>query len=195
MVGPVTASLYVNSVFHFNPLVPLFPLHFPFPFYHIPSHFREDHPEWTSLPGLFLRQPNTVSLGAGKLYQSVTPACNTQKRTHLPNHAPKCLDIPICQPKITTGLRWQQELEQRCLALSQPVLEHRGRQERLFPSTRIVVNHCVYHLYSLSEFAHMSLTSDHACIPRGTRHLFHSANSLKIKHKNNTKFFTLSVGK
>jgi|EP01047_Picozoa_sp_COSAG01_P057733 hypothetical protein len=38
--------------------------------------FREDHPEWTSLPGLFLQpsvQHNTLSLGAGKIYHPMIP--------------------------------------------------------------------------------------------------------------------------
>ena len=34
--------------------------------------FREDHPEWTSLPGLFLKA-NLTSIGAGKLYHPMIP--------------------------------------------------------------------------------------------------------------------------
>lgn len=41
--------------------------------------FREDHPEWTSLPGLFLQAPkhssgrDTLSIGAGKAYHPMVP--------------------------------------------------------------------------------------------------------------------------
>ena len=36
------------------------------------NHFREDHPEWTSLPGVFLRA-GADALGAGKLYHPKLP--------------------------------------------------------------------------------------------------------------------------
>lgn len=35
--------------------------------------FREDHPEWTSLPGLFLKN-GALALGAGKIYHPKMPA-------------------------------------------------------------------------------------------------------------------------
>eukprot|EP00948_MAST-09A_sp_MAST-9A-sp1_P001036 g1036.t1 len=37
------------------------------------NHFREDHPEWTSLPGVFLQNENFVALGSGKLYHPNQP--------------------------------------------------------------------------------------------------------------------------
>lgn len=36
------------------------------------NHFREDHPEWTSLPGMF-KQAGRLALGAGKLYHPKLP--------------------------------------------------------------------------------------------------------------------------
>ena len=36
------------------------------------NHFREDHPEWTSLPGLFLRA-GRLALGSGKVYHPKLP--------------------------------------------------------------------------------------------------------------------------
>jgi iduronate 2-sulfatase len=38
------------------------------------NHFREDHPvDWTSLPGLFAKDPDFVSFGAGKIYHPKLP--------------------------------------------------------------------------------------------------------------------------
>jgi len=37
------------------------------------NHFREDHPEWTSLPGLFLKHDEFVSIAAGKTYHPNQP--------------------------------------------------------------------------------------------------------------------------
>ena len=45
------------------------------------NHFREDHPsDWTSLPGLFAKDPDFVSLGAGKVYHpKLPPAYDAEK--------------------------------------------------------------------------------------------------------------------
>jgi iduronate 2-sulfatase len=38
------------------------------------NHFRQDHPtDWTSLPGLFVKDPDFVSLGAGKVFHPKLP--------------------------------------------------------------------------------------------------------------------------
>ena len=53
------------------------------------QHFREDHPEWTSLPGLFLRPAPedgraTLSLGSGL---GASPECRDAWQTSDPTHA------------------------------------------------------------------------------------------------------------
>ena len=37
------------------------------------NHFREDHPDWTSLPGVFLKHDEFVSIAAGKTYHPNQP--------------------------------------------------------------------------------------------------------------------------
>jgi iduronate 2-sulfatase len=37
------------------------------------NHFRQDHPYWTSLPGLFVKDNDYISLGAGKTYHPKLP--------------------------------------------------------------------------------------------------------------------------
>ena len=49
--------------------------------------FREDHPEWTSLPGLFLR-PGSLSLGAGKAYHPTVPPRYDEGRSWSPAALP-----------------------------------------------------------------------------------------------------------
>ena len=40
------------------------------------NHFRQDHPtDWTSLPGLFVKDNDFVALGAGKVYHPKLPPC------------------------------------------------------------------------------------------------------------------------
>lgn len=55
------------------------------------NHFREDHPEWTSIPGLFLRA-NASALGSGKIYHPNIPpeydGTKSWSKQSLPFHNP-----------------------------------------------------------------------------------------------------------
>jgi hypothetical protein len=52
------------------------------------NHFREDHPEWTSLPGIFLKEPNFLALGSGKSYHPMLPPAYDGKRSWSPEALP-----------------------------------------------------------------------------------------------------------
>jgi iduronate 2-sulfatase len=58
------------------------------------NHFREDHPEWTSLPGLFLKA-GAKALGSGKSYHPKVPpyydSSQSWSKESLPYHNP-CLN-------------------------------------------------------------------------------------------------------
>ena len=63
--------------------------------------FREDHPEWTTLPGLFLR-PNALSLGAGKAYHPTVPPRYDGARSWSPAALP--FDNPCFNTAATANL-------------------------------------------------------------------------------------------
>ena len=52
------------------------------------NHFREDHPEWTSLPGLFAKDPAYVSLGSGKTWHPKLPPAYDGDRSWTANALP-----------------------------------------------------------------------------------------------------------
>eukprot|EP00472_Partenskyella_glossopodia_P008546 CAMPEP_0197514732 /NCGR_PEP_ID=MMETSP1318-20131121/73_1 /TAXON_ID=552666 /ORGANISM="Partenskyella glossopodia, Strain RCC365" /LENGTH=546 /DNA_ID=CAMNT_0043062911 /DNA_START=280 /DNA_END=1920 /DNA_ORIENTATION=+ len=69
------------------------------------NNFREDHPDWTTLPGIFLNQPGSISLGVGKTFHPGIPPGYDGNRSWsllaLPYRAPcwtlsgPCIPCPI----------------------------------------------------------------------------------------------------
>jgi iduronate 2-sulfatase len=65
------------------------------------NHFREDHPEWTSVPGLFVRDPHAVAVGSGKSYHPKMPPQYDGSKSWSP------LSVPLQNPCWNTaGRKW-----------------------------------------------------------------------------------------